>query len=124
MKKIIPRILLCLACWGCGSNDKDGAKEKAATADVTNDPVFVAGRDLVANSGCNSCHRVDETMTGPAYRKVAEKYEYTPENVAMLTQKVIHGGSGNWGTIPMLPHPNLAKGDVETMIKYVLMLRK
>ena len=41
----------------------------------------------------------------------------------MLAEKVIKGGSGNWGTVPMTPHPALAEADAEQMVKYVLLLR-
>ena len=42
----------------------------------------------------------------------------------MLATKVIKGGSGNWGAIPMSPHPQLKQEDVESMIKYILLLKK
>lgn len=116
--------LICAGLWSCGGNDNYASKEAAPANDATNDPAFIAGRDLVAKSDCITCHKVDEISTGPAYRKVAEKYENTPENIAMLAEKVMKGGSGNWGAVPMLAHPNLKKEDAEAMVKYILMLRK
>jgi cytochrome c len=55
---------------------------------------------------------------------VAEKYPNTAENVSMLAGKVIKGGSGNWGTVPMTAHPAISPEDAATMVKYVLMLKK
>jgi cytochrome c len=124
MKKMMLCAVVCAGLWACGGNDSYASKEAAPANDVTNDPAFIAGRDLVSKSDCITCHKIDEVATGPAYRKVAEKYANTPENVAMLAGKIIKGGSGNWGAVPMLAHPNLSQSDAETMAKYILMLKK
>jgi cytochrome c len=41
----------------------------------------------------------------------------------MLADKIIKGGAGVWGQIPMTPHPNLSKQDAEQIVKYVLLLK-
>jgi len=66
---------------------------------------------------------VDEKLTGPPYRDVANKYENTDANVKMLAEKIIKGGTGNWGTVPMTPHAALSEADAEQMVKYILLLR-
>jgi cytochrome c len=45
-------------------------------------------------------------------------------NIDMLVNKVINGGKGNWGDVPMAPHPQLKKEDVTEMVKYILSLKK
>ncbi len=42
----------------------------------------------------------------------------------MLAAKIIKGGSGVWGQVPMTPHPNLSVADAEQMVKYILLLKK
>ena len=42
----------------------------------------------------------------------------------MLTQKIIDGGKGNWGDIPMTPHTGMSKENTQKMIKYILSLKK
>jgi len=84
---------------------------------------IAAGGKLIEASDCTSCHRIDQKLVGPAYQDVAKKYENNDANVAMLTKKVISGGKGNWGEIPMTPHPNLSEKDSETMVRYILSLR-
>jgi cytochrome c len=81
------------------------------------------GLDLIAKSDCLTCHKVEEKLVGPAYRDIAKKYENTPANVDSLASKVIHGGAGNWGQIPMTPHAALSKEDAQLMVKYVLSLK-
>jgi len=67
---------------------------------------------------------VDSKLVGPAYQDVAAKYTADAATVSMLADKVIKGGQGVWGQIPMTPHPLLQKPDVEIMVKYVLSLKK
>lgn len=81
------------------------------------------GLNLVANSDCLTCHQISTKSTGPAYMDVAKKYEPTKENIEMLAGKIIKGGSGNWGTVAMLPHEGLPEEDAKAMAKYVLSFR-
>ena len=66
---------------------------------------------------------ISEKVTGPAYDSVANRYKTTDANVQMLAEKIIKGGSGNWGNVAMTPHPALSEADAEQMVKYILLLR-
>jgi cytochrome c len=80
---------------------------------------------LVSKSDCLTCHKIDEKLTGPPYRDVANKYASYPDTiVAHLANKIKKGGNGVWGEIMMLPHPNISQADAETMVKYILLLKK
>jgi cytochrome c len=118
---------LAAAIAACNSNSSSSdTSSSAATApanDITTNPDYQKGLALIAKNDCLTCHKVDEKVTGPAYRDVANKYENTDANVKMLAAKVIKGGSGNWGTVPMTPHPAVSEADAEQMVKYVLLLR-
>lgn len=85
---------------------------------------FSKGMTLIANSDCLTCHKLNEKVIGPAYKEVAKKYAYTPANVKMLAGKIIKGGAGNWGPIPMTAHAALSQADAESMVKYILNLKK
>lgn len=80
--------------------------------------------ELVGKNGCLTCHQVDTKVIGPAYIDVAAKYENTPANVKMLATKIIKGGSGVWGNIPMTAHPDLSQADAEEMVRYILQFKK
>ena len=124
-------LTVLLAC-NSGSNEnktenKPEVKEekKDEVVDITKNPDYQKGLDLVAKSDCFTCHKIDEPLTGPPYRDVANKYASEPDTiVSHLAQKVISGGGGVWGQVPMTPHPTLSKEDAETMVKYVLLLKK
>ena len=131
MKKYFITILLFGLIAACSnnannsssSNDSSSASTTPATNDISANPDYKKGLALIAANDCLTCHKVDEKVTGPAYREVANKYENTDANVKMLAEKVIKGGSGNWGNVAMTPHPALSEDDAEAMVKYVLLLR-
>jgi cytochrome c len=81
------------------------------------------GAKLIAGSDCLGCHKEREKLVGPAYVAVAQKYPSTDANIAMLSNKIITGGKGNWGEIPMTPHPGLSQSDAKEMVKYILSLK-
>jgi cytochrome c len=83
-----------------------------------------AGAGLLAASDCNTCHKVDTKIIGPAFQDIAAKYPATDANIETLANKVIAGGKGSWGDIPMSAHPTLSLADAKEMVKYVLSLKK
>ena len=124
MKKILlPAVILTLLI-ACNSND---SKEKGETNsnDITKNADYQKGLALVSKNDCFTCHKIDEPLTGPPYRDVANKYANMPDTiVTYLAKKVISGGNGNWGAIFMLPHPGISLDDAKAMVKYILLLKK
>jgi cytochrome c len=80
------------------------------------------GKTLMETQDCKTCHHPTNKSIGPAHTKVAEKYEYTDDNVTLLAQRIISGSRGNWGDTPMNPHPDLLQEDAEKIARYVLSL--
>lgn len=83
---------------------------------------LVMGKQALTKSDCLVCHKEDTKLVGPAYIDVAKKYPATEANYDMLVKKIIAGGSGNWGSTPMSPHPSLPPADVKKMVQYILSL--
>lgn len=79
---------------------------------------------LMAKSDCLACHKVEQKIVGPSYAEVAAKYDFNDKNVDYLTNKIIQGGSGVWGQIPMPPHPDMKKEDAQNIARYILTLNK
>ena len=91
----------------------------AATALVTTPAL--ANMDLAKKSNCMACHAVDKKVVGPAYQEVAKKYK--PADEAKLVEKVMKGGVGAWGTVPMPPkggNAALTEADAKTLVKWIL----
>ena len=55
---------------------------------------------LTQKYSCTACHAMNQKIVGPAFADIAGKY---PSQVAYLTEKILKGGSGIWGPIPMPP---------------------
>ncbi len=133
MKKNILLMMLIAVIASCGGkNDKkagDDAKpedEKKETAvDNSQNPDYQNGLALVAKSDCLTCHKIDEVLTGPSYRDIANKYAGTSDTIVnYLAGKIITGGKGVWGEVIMTPHAGLSQADAEAMAKYILLLKK
>ena len=133
MKKVLFILTTAVIVMACGGGSTEAGKDAAGTTTavaatsgnaLSDNPDYQKGLALVAGSDCLTCHKTSEKNIGPAYKEVAAKYENTEENVKMLAGKIIKGGSGNWGAIPMTPHPQLKQEDVEQMVKYILLLKK
>ena len=134
MKKYFITLSLLVVLAACGGNDtknsgtenKDStsvAEKPAASNDVTANPDYQKGLALIAKSDCLTCHKVNEKLIGPAYKDVANKYAGNDTALNYLVHKVITGGKGVWGQVPMTGHPLLSESDVQQMVKYILLLK-
>lgn len=129
VKKICIALSACALLIACGNQ---GEKKENTTAgntttasnDNSSNPDYQKGLELVAKSDCLTCHKVADKLIGPAYQEIAAKYEATDENIEMLAGKIIKGGQGVWGQIPMTAHPQLSEQDAQQMVKYILLLKK
>lgn len=122
MKKYLAAMAAIVLMTACGSNENKTAPGTEKVADNSSNPDYQKGLALIAKNDCLTCHKVSEKLVGPAYKDVANKY--TTADVSMLADKILKGGTGVWGQIPMTPHPNLAKEDAEQIVKYILLLKK
>lgn len=82
------------------------------------------GEAIVKKARCVACHTVDAKRVGPAYKEVAAKYKGDAKAPAALFDKIRHGGSGNWGNVPMIPHgeDKISNDDLHEAIKWILSL--
>ena len=112
----------------CGGNaDKEATKtDTVATATPVvpePNPMAQDGLELISKSDCLACHKVNEAATGPAYSAVAARYAGNQAGQDSLVNKIIKGGSGNWGAIVMPAHASLLPEDVKKMVAYVMSLK-
>lgn len=141
MKKAFVILSFVSVVVACGSNDSaqnagstdnaaggeattEQTTEAPAATDLSSNPDYKAGLALEAKSDCATCHKLDEKLIGPSFREIAAKYTNDEATVSMLADKIIKGGSGNWGQIPMTPHPDMSTEDAQTIVKYILLLKK
>jgi cytochrome c len=131
MKKtfiILSCTLFAVACGNSGEAKTGNGKDSSASSAQ---PIVAnqKGLELIGASDCTTCHRLDQaapgSSIGPAYSEVAKKYAPAADTtVDRLVQKIINGGTGIWGQLPMTPHAALPPADVKEMVKYILTLKK
>lgn len=127
MKKVLGTIAAVVILMACGGNKENKTTEASTTTSTTSlssNPDYQKGIELIGKSDCLTCHKANEKNIGPAYKDVAAKYDNSDATIKLLSEKIIKGGSGVWGAIPMTPHPALKQEDAEAMVKYVLLLKK
>jgi cytochrome c len=85
-------------------------------------PAF-AQADLAQKKNCMACHAVDKKLVGPAYKDVAAKYAGQKDAVDKLAQKVVKGGSGAWGAVPMPANPQVSEAEAKQLVQWILTLK-
>lgn len=80
----------------------------------------MANADLAKAKNCMACHAVANKLVGPAYKDVAAKYAGQKDAEAKLVAKVLKGGSGAWGAVPMPANPQVTEAEAHTLVKWVL----
>ena len=82
-------------------------------------PAF-AQADLAQKKNCMACHAIDKKVVGPAYKDVAAKYAGQKDAVDKLAAKVVKGGTGVWGNIPMPANPQVTEAEAKQLVQWVL----
>ena len=90
----------------------------AASALASN--AALANADLAKAKNCMSCHAIGTKLVGPAYKDVAAKYGGQKDAESKLVAKVMKGGSGSWGAVPMPANPQVPEAEAHTLVKWVL----
>jgi cytochrome c len=134
MKKTILFLFAgCSIILACNSSGSSSSKTDSAATIPAPAPALVPaaseqGLELIGASDCTTCHRLHKTdpgsNIGPYYSQVAAKYSPAADTtVDRLVKKIISGGNGIWGSVPMTPHPALVPADVKVMVTYILSLK-
>ena len=94
------------------------ALSAAATLAVTSQAF--ADEALAKSKNCMACHAVDKKIVGPAYKDVAAKYKGDKTAADKLAAKIMKGGSGVWGAIPMPANPQVSDAEAKKLAAWVL----
>ncbi len=83
----------------------------------------LADQDLAKKKNCLSCHKIERKVVGPAFKNVAAKYVDQEDAVAKLSERVIKGGSGAWGAVPMPASPHVNEAEAKQLVEWILSLK-
>lgn len=92
-------------------------------------PMFVLASPSLASpalaqaKNCMACHALEKKLVGPSYRDVATKYEGQQGAADRLAEKIIKGGAGVWGAVPMPANPQVSAAEAQQLARWVLGLK-
>jgi len=78
---------------------------------------------LAKAKNCMACHATDKKLVGPAYKDVAAKYAKDKGSVDLLAAKIMKGGSGVWGPVPMPANPQVNEAEAKKLATWVLTIK-
>ena len=82
-----------------------------------------ADEALAKAKNCMACHATDKKLVGPAYKDVAAKYAKDKGSVDLLAAKIMKGGSGVWGPVPMPANPQVNEAEAKKLATWVLTIK-
>ena len=94
-----------------------------AAAGVALTSPVLASQDLAQKKNCMACHAVDKKLVGPSYKDVAAKYAGQKDAVDKLAQKVIKGGSGTWGPVPMPANAQVSDAEAKQLVQWLMTVK-
>ena len=83
----------------------------------------LADQALATAKNCMACHAVDKKLVGPSYKEVAAKYSGQKDAVDKLAAKIMKGGSGVWGPVPMPANAQVNEAEAKKLAAWVLTLK-
>lgn len=124
MKKIFLAGALGFLMFSCSKKENTAEVSSSSETAAVSEPAKsnLSGDQIMETLDCSGCHSVNERMIGPSYKEIANKY--TEKDIELLASKIIEGGSGVWGGVPMAAHPQVSKEDAKKMVEYILSQKK
>ena len=83
----------------------------------------LASADLAQKKNCMACHATDKQLIGPGYKEVAAKYAGQKDAADKLAQKIVKGGAGVWGQVPMPANPQVSEAEAKQLAAWVLSVK-
>ena len=83
----------------------------------------LADQALATAKNCMACHAVEKKLVGPSYKDVANKYAGQGDAVNKLAAKIVKGGSGVWGPIPMPANNQVSEAEAQKLATWILGLQ-
>lgn len=84
----------------------------------------VDGEALATEKRCVACHDLTRTLLGPPYMAIAARHSANRDvMVDVLAYKIIVGGAGNWGVVPMVPNEHVSIDEARAISRWILDLQ-
>ena len=74
---------------------------------------------LAKSKSCFACHTMNKKLVGPSFKDVAAKYKNDKGAEDKLVLKILQGGAGVWGAVPMPPN-QVTDAEAHQLVRWVL----
>jgi cytochrome c len=79
------------------------------------------GKELADKARCHACHQMNEASLGPPWQAIAARHAPRRDvMVEVLASKIVRGGGGNWGLVPMVPNQGTSEEEAKVMAQWIL----
>ena len=85
-----------------------------------NNQKFTAGLTMIKSSNCMNCHAFKSKLIGPSFEQICKKYPHLPGNEDTLSNHILNGSTGRWGTAQMPSNKDLNKSQAKAIIEWIL----
>jgi cytochrome c len=83
----------------------------------------MANADLAQKKNCMACHASDKKLIGPSFKDIAAKYAGQKDAADNLAAKIVKGGAGAWGQVPMPANPQVSEAEAKQLAAWVLTVK-
>lgn len=76
---------------------------------------------LMEEKRCDLCHHRNERRVGPPYEMIASLHaDRKDEIIDKLVKKIIEGGGGTWGAMPMPANSHVSEKEARAMAEWIM----
>ena len=72
-----------------------------------------------APDACTTCHGIANRIVGPGFQEIGKKYDGKADAVPYLVEKIMKGGQGVWGSIPMPAQAQINEPDAKAIAAWI-----
>lgn len=82
------------------------------------------GTALMRQNNCAACHQAEDTLIGPSFDKIIERYADLTTRKDYLKEQIQKGSKGVWGELYQMPaHPYLEDAQIDEMVDAIFALK-
>lgn len=82
------------------------------------------GAKLFEQARCYICHQTDKVSLGPPLKAIAARHAARKDIMTdVLARKIVHGGGGSWGVVPMVPNQWVSLEQARVISEWILTLK-
>jgi cytochrome c551/c552 len=79
------------------------------------------GARLVEQARCTICHQMSMMSLGPPFQAIAARHAARKAVMTdVLARKIVYGGGGTWGVVPMVPNQWVSIEQARIMSAWIL----